>query len=260
MDARLYRDFARLEDRHWWFRGRRAVVQAVLRARFKRPSLRILDVGCGTGGMMMMLTEFGRVEGLDVSAEGLAFCRDRVGPQVELHQGSLPAGIPEGRRYGLVTAFDVLEHLDDPVGALRAIAAALEPGGTFVCTVPAHPSLWSRHDVANHHARRYTRPLLEQHLVAGGLTPTQVSFLNASLLAPIALVRWAQRLFPGTADPGGEVESDFAEVPAVLNRLLEALFSVERFVVPSVGLPFGVSLLAVAEAPVSFRASPTGGG
>ena len=245
MDSQLYRDFARLEDSHWWFRGRRAVIREVLRRTLPAGPLRILDVGCGTGGMLKMLGEFGSVEGLDASEEGLGYCRERVGPALVLHKGVLPSGLPDGRRYDLVTAFDVLEHLEDPVTALSAIRAAVELKGAFVCTVPAYQLLWSDHDIVNHHQRRYTHGLLRQHIEAAGFAFGFHSYFNSVLLPPIALVRLAQRLLPRLAGPG-DARSDFSEASPLLNRFLEGLFSAERFVVPRMRLPFGVSLVAVA--------------
>jgi SAM-dependent methyltransferase len=246
MEPQLYRDFARLEDSHWWFVGRRRILRDVLRRHLVGTSARILDVGCGTGGMLRMLREFGLAEGLDSSAEGLALCRERVGPDVELHQGELPDGIPAGRQYELVTAFDVLEHIPDVVGALSSVRSALSPGGTLVCTVPAYQFLWSEHDDANHHQRRYTKGLLFEHLAAAGFEPVYSSYYNAGLLAPIALVRLGQKLLRRSAASGQR--SDFEEAPWLANQVLTAFFSAERFVVPRLPLPCGVSLLAVARA------------
>ncbi len=238
----MYRDFARLEDRHWWFEGRRAVVRAVLRKRLPaHRSRRILDVGCGTGGMLKMLSEFGEVEGLESSEEGLGYCRQRF-PGTPLHRGQLPDGIPSGAQYELITAFDVLEHIADVVGSLTRLREALSPEGCLVATVPAYRFLWSEHDVANHHQRRYTRRLLAQHLEQGGFQPTWISYFNSALFPPIAAARLGSRLIPWKANG----ESDFGEAPAVINRLLQSVFSAERFLVPHWALPFGVSIIAVA--------------
>lgn len=245
MEPQLYSDFARLEDSHWWFVGRKRILREVLRLHVPGTTARILDVGCGTGGMLQMLAEFGRAEGLDSSAQGLALCRDRLGPEVQLHLGQLPDGIPAGRTYNLVTAFDVLEHIPDVVEALVAVRRALAPGGTLVCTVPAYQFLWSEHDDANHHQRRYTKRLLLEHLHAAGFEAGYTSYFNAGLLAPIALVRFAQKLLRRQGPPGQH--SDLEEVPPLVNRALTAFFSAERWVVPRLPFPCGVSLLAVAQ-------------
>lgn len=245
MDARLYRDMGRLEDHHWWFRGRRAVLRDVLQARLPIVGhRRILDVGCGTGGMLPMLSEFGDVEGLEGSLEGVEQSRARMGERASIHHGWLPDGIPVGARYDLVTAFDVLEHLDDPVAALANIRAALASVGLFACTVPAWPFLWSRHDELNHHRRRYTRTTLREHLTEGGFVVRHLSCFNVALFPAVAAVRLAHRVFK--LPRGGSAGSDLAEIPGPLNTLLEGIFSAERFFVPWLRLPVGVSLLAIA--------------
>jgi SAM-dependent methyltransferase len=246
MDAQLYRDFARYEDNHWWCRGRRAVVREVLRTSLTpSASRRVLDVGCGTGGMLAMLQEFGEVEGLESSADAIARCQERF-PSVRVRQGELPDGLAAGSDYDLICAFDVIEHIPDAVGALASMRAGLAPGGTLICTVPAYQFLWSEHDVLNHHQRRYTRALLQDQLIAAGLQPTFSSYFNTALFSPIAAVRLAQRVLRGTPNGSGAPHSDFSVPPAPVNRLLEAIFSAERFLVPRLPLPFGVSLISVA--------------
>lgn len=243
MEAHLYEEMARVEEHHWWFRGRRAVILAVMRRHLEpRPSRRILDVGCGTGGNLAALRQFGQVEGLDHSEEALRYCRERLGPDFLLHRGALPEGLPPGR-FDVVTALDVLEHLPDAVGALRALRQALEPTGVLVCAVPAFPFLWSAHDEVHHHQRRYTLALLRQQLAEAGLRLRWSSYFNSLLFPPIAAVRLWQRLGTRRRAVRSDVE---AGGPAWSNRLLEAVFSAERFLVPRFPLPAGVSLLALA--------------
>ncbi len=243
MEAHLYEEMARVEEHHWWFRGRRAVILAVMQQHLEpRPARRILDVGCGTGGNLAALQQFGQVEGLDHSEEALRFCRERLGPDFPLHRGTLPEGLPPGR-FDVVTAFDVLEHLSDPVCTLRAIRQTLEPNGTLVCAVPAFPFLWSTHDEVHHHQRRYTLALLRQQLAEAGLRIRWSSYFNSLLFPPIAAVRLLQRLGPKQQSARSDVETGG---PTWANRLLETVFSAERFVVPRVSLPAGVSLLALA--------------
>lgn len=230
-----------MEDTHWWFTGRRAVIREVLRRQLPAGHRRVLDVGCGTGGMLVMLRDFGEVEGIDASDDALAFARTRVGPDVPLSRGQLPDGIPEGKKWDLITAFDVIEHIDDPVTSLHAVRRALTPDGHLVVTVPAYQFLWSRHDELNHHRRRYTLPLLREHLEAGGFRVTWSSYFNSFLFPPIAAVRLSQKLMP-SRDTG----SDFTEAGPTVNRVLDFVFSSERFVVSRGRFPFGVSILAVA--------------
>lgn len=241
MDSALYAAHARLEDSHWWFKGRRAVVREVLESRLGEGARRrILDVGCGTGGMLEMLRQFGDVEGIDSSDEALRFARQRMGDVIPLGRGALPDGIPAGQTYDLITAFDVIEHIADAVTSLKAIRRALRPGGSFVCTVPAYEFLWSAHDDFNHHERRYDAGLLSAHLAAAGLHVRFMSYFNSFLFPPIAAVRLLHKIVP---EKGG---ADLEETSPLVNAVLTRLFSSERHLLRRTTLPFGVSLIAIA--------------
>lgn len=246
VEAELYRRFAELEDTHWWFVGRRAVIRKVLaRTLTPREGRTVLDVGCGTGGMFPVLRELGTVEGLESSPQALAYCREGAGRGTVVHQGELPDGLPRGRRYDVITLFDVLEHLDSPKLALSRLHDALVPGGTLVCTVPAFQFLWSEHDEVNHHRRRYTRRLLERQLVDAGLRPTWVTYFNSLLFPVVAAVRLSQRWWGRSRS--GEPQADLAPTPAPANWLLRHTLGAEGAVVSRWQVPFGVSLLAVAK-------------
>ncbi|QRK08173.1 class I SAM-dependent methyltransferase [Archangium violaceum] len=248
MEAHLFEEMARTEDHHWWFRGRRNIIEAVLRQHLPPASQRrILDVGCGTGGNLPLLQRFGQVVGLEGSPDALALCRRRLGLDFPLHQGHIPQDIPPGR-FDVVTAFDVLEHIPDAEGALRGIRSALAPGGLLVLTVPAFGFLWSEHDTVHHHQRRYTVDLLTAQLTGAGLRPRWSSYFNSLLFPPIAVVRLLQRLLPRPRNGAPRSDVEVTDGSGLTNQVLEAVFSAERHVVPRVSLPFGVSLIAVASA------------
>lgn len=244
MDPSLYETFARVAGDHWWFEGRRAVLREVMRRHLgARRDLRLLDVGAGTFANLPMLEEFGSVVGLESSGEAIAIAKRQLGEQrVHAVQGALPGGVPGGRRFDVVTAIDVLEHLEQPVESLRAMHAALEPEGWLFVTVPAWQFLWSAHDDTNHHFRRYAPRQLRAHLEAGGFRVTWWSGYNALLFPAVAAVRLGQRALNLAPRRG----MDLDEVREPLNSVLRAVFSAERFVVPRITLPFGVSLCAVA--------------
>lgn len=242
MDAQLYREFGQNEDTHWWFTARRAIVRDFLLAHLPRTQgLKVIDVGCGTGGMLPLLSEFGEVTGLDASDDALAFAQSRA-PGARLLKGDLPAGLPAGEKFDLITAFDVIEHIPDAVAALKVLRAALNPGGRLVVTVPAFGFLWSDHDVLNHHQRRYTDTLMREHLTGAGFTVERSSYFNTWLFPPIAAVRLVQKL----SGPKQGGASDFSVPGKFVNRALELLFMSERFLVSRTRLPFGVSLLGIA--------------
>lgn len=246
MEAHLYEELARQEDSHWWYHGRRAVIRSVLQRRLPAGPRKILDVGCGTGGMLKLLGEFGQVEGLEGSDDAIRLIRQRHGDSVTIRKGFIPDDIPQRGEYDVVTAFDVLEHLDDPVAAIRAIRGALRPGGVFVAAVPAFKFLWSEHDEVHHHRRRYTEASLRQELAEGGLDVEWVSYFNTLLFPPIAAARLLGKLRKGGGGEGAK--SQLQDAPSALNGVLGALFATERLVVPRLKLPVGVSLLAVGRA------------
>jgi SAM-dependent methyltransferase len=241
MEDVVYDQHAALEQKHWWFQGRRHILAGVLRDRLGNDGVNrsILDVGSGTGEMLDMLSEFGAVRGLDMSPRAVAYCHDRFGSSVDVRVGRVPDDLAPA---DVITAFDVIEHLDDDAGALERIRAVLPPGGLFVCTVPAFQFLWSGHDEVNHHRRRYSRHELRQRLESAGFRVERLTYFNALLFPAVAGVRLIRRRTSG--DP----RSDMALPPRWANRLLLHLFKFERRLVRRRSLPFGVSLLAVCTA------------
>lgn len=240
MDEILYRQHASLEDVHWWFIGRRRLVRALI-ARWVAPGSTLLDVGCGAGGMVAELSSDYETRGVDAAAEAVEACRARGLTNVILGSATEPSTwgpLP----VGAVALLDVIEHLDDDLGALRAAATAVGTAGHVIVTVPAYQWLWSAHDVRNHHRRRYTlRRLLERHRAAG-LRPVQYGYFN-TLLFPVALMqRMLSRLGLG-ADP-------LRLPPPLVNRPLARLFSGEGSFIANrkIGFPFGLSIYCVSTA------------
>jgi len=244
MEREVYHRMAALQDRHWWFVGRRRVLAAVL-ARLNLPKgARILEAGCGTGGNLAMLSCFGDVHGFEPDAEARALVDGHM--SCDLRDGRLPDGIPFAPgSFDLVTALDVVEHLEDDRASLQALAAQLRPGGLLLITVPAWKFLWSQHDESHHHRRRYGRDELLRLVEEVGLRPELVTFFNSLLFPVVVLVRLLKKLLRI------EDAADDVLPPAAANRLLTALFAAERFFVGRLPMPPGVSLLVVAR-----RANP----
>lgn len=241
MEEELYEDFARFADDHWWVSGRRAVLRQLLRRSVQGSALDILDVGCGTGGNLELLSEFGRVEGLDSSPIALHHCRKKYGERFPLYLGEAPGSLPPGRQFDLVAAFDVIEHIPSPVEVLRGLGDALRPGGLLACTVPAYPFLWSEYDEVNHHFKRYTEGQLGRELAEAGLSVELVTYFNAVLFPPIAVARLLRRWgFVARRD------TELSVLPGPVNTLLRHAFSSERLWLREGRLPFGVSLFAAA--------------
>jgi SAM-dependent methyltransferase len=210
----------------------------------------VLDVGSGTGEMTDMLREFGTVTALDDSAQAVEFCRARHPVGVSVRRGRVPEDLAGEKGYQLVTAFDVLEHIEDDRAALTALRAALAPGGRLVLTVPAFGALWSHHDVYAGHFRRYRRAdLLRAIADAGGLRVERITYFNSLLFFPALAVRtmgrWRRRLAPRPqehSDPHLAVPSPW------VNRTLLRIFAAEAALLRRARLPFGVSLLVFCRA------------
>lgn len=252
MKTEWYDVHAELEETHWWFTARRSIVRRLLQRELQREPalarpLRILDIGCGTGGTVRHLADFGAVVGIDPSPVAVAHARSKGAEDVRL--GGLPADLPFGadQQFDVITLLDVLEHIEDDMGALVEVRKLLCKPGRLIITVPAFQFLWSGHDVINEHKRRYSRADLGAKLGRAGLRVITLSYCNTILFLPIALVRLVQRLAHHDLDAAN---NNVGRVPAPINTVLHHLFAAERHVLTRRRLPFGVSLIAVAE-PVS---------
>ena len=241
MERIVYEQMAQLDDKHWWYRARREVLAALIRRRVRPPKgAAILEIGCGTGHNLAMLSEFGRVDALEVDAGARAIAEQRLGRPV------LSAPLPElrgvaERHYDLIGAFDVIEHIADDRAAVSSIAARLKPGGRVVVAVPAHQWMWSAHDTVNHHHRRYSKRGLRRLIESSPLKLEAIGYFN-SLLFPLAV---AQRLASRVA---GKDDSDVTLPPRPLNYALERGFAAERLLIGRVPLPPGLSLFAIGSA------------
>ena len=234
-----------LEDTYWWFVARRDLVRRLLLRHLPdQGSRRIADVGCGTGATLALLRPFGRTVGMDLAPEAVGFCRERG------HQGLVQGSASDlpfaDASLDVVTALDILEHLDDDAGAVREIARALRPEGLLVFTAPAYMSLWSEHDEALNHRRRYRAGELRALLQGAGLEVLKVSYCITLLLAPIYAFRLVQRLLGRNR---AEPKTALYQLPGPLNGLLVASLYLENRWLARYNLPFGVSLAGVARKP-----------
>ena len=238
MDAALRLELAAAEDRHWWFEGRRAILESLLETFRLQPGSTLLEAGCGNGANLKLLARFGAVSAFEPDETDLGRAKRRdIGI---VRSGRLPDGVPfDGERFDVVLSLDVIEHVQDDVAALAALCARLGTGGRLVVTVPAFPFLWGEHDVRNGHHRRYTRMTLRRVLEDSGFRIDRLTHFNTLLFPAVALVRLLGRPFgldaAGTGVP-----------PSGVNGLLYRIFRSERRVIRLLSLPFGVSLLAIA--------------
>jgi SAM-dependent methyltransferase len=244
VDLHTYEILYRMEETHWWHAARRRIVLDWIEQRYPgRDDLAILDAGCGTGLMLQQMSHLGSAEGVDISKEALEFCRKRGLRNVRtadvMH---LPFA---DCSFDVVTALDVLEHLDDDSGALREWRRVLNPGGRIFIFAPAHRWLWSLQDDVSHHKRRYTARTLRAAVERGGLILERQSYVSAFLLPVIYLGRQWLKVLLRFRD--ANTENDLH--PAWSNGILRKVFESEIPILRRMNMPFGASLLTVAQKP-----------
>lgn len=227
------------EGDYWWFVARRRLALALLQTYLPEISGPILDAGCGTGALLQELKAQGTAIGVDVAREALLLTRQRGAfPVVQARLEALPF---RQAAFQVAFALDVLEHLPEERPALLELHRVLQVGGYLIVSVPAYSWLWSKHDVALAHYRRYTARALRARLGEAGFQVRTLSYSLGVLLPVIALMRWFDRLRPGA--PAATV----LPVPLWLNRALIRLQDWETRWLLHRRLPFGVSLVAVAQ-------------
>lgn len=239
MDRIVYDRMAAHDSTHWWYTARRDILADYLMREGDLPkNARILEIGCGTGHNLPMLAAFGAVDAIEIDPAAREIASARLGKPV----GSAPlpelTGVDRGG-YDLIAVLDVVEHIEDDVAALKAMAECLKPGGKILITVPAHQWMWSAHDVVNHHHRRYSKASLDKAIRAAGLEPRKLGYFNSLLFPLAAAARLAGRLT-------GKDDSDDSPPPKIVNSLFEAIFRLERHLVGRVPLSPGVSIITLA--------------
>ncbi|MDR3520195.1 MAG: class I SAM-dependent methyltransferase [Acidocella sp.] len=243
MEHEAYLDMAASEERHWWFRGRRQILDQVIGGLNLPAGARILELGSGTGGNLAMLSSYGVVTAVEMDETARALAAAKAGGADYIFAGTLPDRLPAfAEPFDLICMFDVLEHIEDDEATLKIVLSHLAPGGRAVITVPAFARLWGPHDAALHHKRRYEKSELQQKLLAAGFSITQLTYTNM-LLFPAAL---AARLLDKLCRPGKAAGTSIP--PVWLNEVFASLFGSERHLIQHVNLPFGLSLLAVIQA------------
>lgn len=233
---------ALLEEVHWWYRGRRRIVLDAIGRLKLPPGARLLDVGCGSGAMLVHLRSFGSVTGIDVNPEAVERALARgVGPVRVAAAEQLPFA---DHAFELVVCLDVLEHLPDDRLALAELRRVTAPGGYLIATVPLYPFLWAPHDVAAGHQRRYRTGELGTRAESVGWRPVRKTGFNVFLLPAAVCVRALSRI--RHARP----RSDLLRTPPWLDRLLELPLRTEAAAIRMGGkFQLGLSLLAVFENP-----------
>ncbi len=237
-----YKRMADYERTYWWHLGRLEIIRSYLGLATKhhtKKNLRILNIGCGTGGTIDTLEQFGRVTNVDVSDEAIKFMKKSGYKNIKKVSGiKLP--FPDNS-FDVVGAFDVLEHIKQHEEALNEWRRVLKPGGSVVLTVPAYQWLWSGHDASLHHYRRYTKGLIRETAAKAKLSGDRVSYAIVFSLPLVVSFRFANRVMKKSVSS----ETSYVPVPPVVNSLFTRLLNIEAKAHKSITFPFGTSVVAI---------------
>lgn len=243
MDKSVYAVEAEVEASHWWFVGRRGLFDREIKRLSLEREARVLDVGTSTGTNLRLLRDAGftNFTGLDMSEEARRYCAEKGLGEVEI--GDVRDMPFPDRRFDLVLATDIVEHVDDDERALSELARVTTAGGHVLITVPAFHSLWGFQDDVSYHKRRYRRAEINAKINAAGLVPVRSFYFNTLLFVPI----WLARRCFAVIRPKMNSENQFNTL--LLNRILTEIFKLDCRLAPILRSPFGVSILTLARRP-----------
>ncbi len=242
MNLEEYEVMYQVEDHHWWYLGMEQITCRVLEHYLPchAAPLKILDAGCGTGAVMKYLCRYGMVTGFDFSAEALRFSQQRG--HTRLTQASVLEIPFASNLFDLIVSFDVICEMGvDDEQALHEFTRILKPAGLVMLRLPAYDWLRGKHDVATHIAHRYTRGEIKAKLLRAGLTPLRLSYANMFLFPVAVAKRLSERLFSPQ-----QTGSDLTLDPGFTNGIFRSVLSAEAPLISQVGLPFGLTVVALA--------------
>jgi SAM-dependent methyltransferase len=239
MDPAQFDLHAKIEDTHWWFRARREIILSVIKRFVPVNQDKLLaEIGCGTGGNLKFFHDYYKVAGSDISSEAVKYASRRVGCNVFLGDFR-DVFAAQLKNADAVILADVLEHIEDDAAFIKDVIDLVKQNAIILITVPAHMSLWSRHDVALGHRRRYSFKILRALWEGREAEEIYFSPFNSLLFPVIALLRLLK--IAGSK----EASSDLFLPSPWINNLLYKIFIAERTLIRLFPLPFGISYLAV---------------
>jgi SAM-dependent methyltransferase len=244
MERDEYQIMYDLENHYWWFVARRNLITEIVRREAgEKEGRRIFDVGCGTGANLAAISRYGRSFGVDLANEAIRLCRRRGLKDLAISNMENLAYLSES--FDIITALDVLEHIDDDLRAMDELFRICKTGGMLLVTVPAYGFLWSEHDEALHHRRRYAAHELRNKLTVAGFEIERCSYFITSLFFPILFIRILQGIFKNSTHP----KTSHVELPGLFSKMIIWLLAMEQWLIRYINLPFGVSIVCTARKP-----------
>jgi ubiquinone/menaquinone biosynthesis C-methylase UbiE len=246
MDKNYFKDYYKLERNHWWFIGRLEIIKSIFEKKIlsnSKKSLSILNIGIATGATSIALEKYGKVTSVEYDQDCCKFLKENL--KIEVINASMTELPFKDNSFDVVCAFDVIEHIEEDKLALKEAFRVLKPNGKVYLTVPMHMSLWSDHDVINHHFRRYSSESFRKVVDSAGLKITYSSFFNSILFPSIFIVRYLSSFKKKSDSP----QSDFngLNTNGLVNSILLQILRIEKWMM-NIGIRFGfgVSKMIVA--------------
>lgn len=245
MQSAEYKKMADFEKSYWWHRGRLSLLDVLIKDYLNRSGegIKILEIGCGTGEVTKFLSHYGTVTALDISPEAINFARERGIKDTILGDVNQIDLSPFRERFDLIVALDVLEHIQDDVETIRRVQQMLKSGGYFIVCVPAYKFLWSEHDEALHHKRRYHSFEIMKKLKDGGFKIVKKTYFVTFAFPVIAIYRILSNFIGRSAYP----QTSYIYLPKVLNELMIKVLKIETFLTRLISLPFGSTITVVVK-------------
>ena len=238
MEIEVYERMAAEQEKHWWFRARREILSFLLKQLEPGDNARILEIGCGTGGNLRMLTTFGDVSAVEKDKNAREFARELTG--INVLEGELPGALKEfDSKFDLICLFDVLEHIDEDIEAMVRVKELLSNEGSIIMTVPAYQWLYGTHDREHHHFRRYIKSDIAQLSSKAGLEVSKISYFNTLLFPIVVLARMVDKFRDHDRSIGSAVPM------GIINELLYQVFRLEKILLKYTVLPYGASIYSV---------------
>lgn len=244
MNFKEYKKMEKFEKTYWWHQGRLHLMDKIVRKYLpKKDKLNFLEIGCGTGATLKLLSKFGKITGIDISEKAVAHCRKKGFKDIVLGDINTLDLRMYKNTFDAVFALDVLEHVQDDMEMMTRVRKMLKEDGLFIITIPAHKFLWSEHDEALHHKRRYHSLEITKKLEDAGLKVIKKSHFVFFAFLPIVFFRAWNNIFGKSAYP----KTSYVILPKFLNKIAIGFLKLETKMFLNEGLPIGTTLVVIAK-------------